>query len=43
MVEGGHGLRQHHGQGSLVIYGFMVKSEVVHGVSNKCEGHLCEF
>lgn len=43
MVEGGHGLRQHHGQGNLVIYGFMVKSEVVHGVPNKCEGHLCEF
>lgn len=43
MIERGHGLRQHHGQGSLVIHGFMVKSEMVQGVSNKCEHHLWEF
>lgn len=43
MVKRGHGLRQHHGQGSLVIHGFMVKPEVGHGVSDKCERHLCEF
>lgn len=43
MVERDHGLRQHHGQGGLVVYGFMVKSEVVQGVSNKREGYLCEF